>query len=305
MQDDKLVQKIREMHQYCTPEGIAAALKIPLEAVNAVLEGKPVQIENRLAGEKPVVVVKATASTHRRKCIGIVRTKGGIGTSTLAVHLANTLSNKLTVLLMDLNPNGGDTKPYVLDKGLHLGQALSLVTLRLTDNLNFYYPQPGEVKDVPRLQKTIQLAIDTFDTVLLDLPNMGQKDLQEIIRHCNAVIILLDTTLQGVEKLLSWHYLSVLKEKYLVVNNCRGIEISEKVLQQMVQQFDEYDIKEGIYLPFATELTAVFNRGDFISRRSPYQEGIFSLTEAIFPGLVNSKKSDSLFTRITRLIGGE
>jgi len=299
MQDDKLVQKIREMHQYCTPEGIAAALKIPLEAVYAVLEGKPLKVENRQAGEKPIILVKAAASSHPQKCIAIVRTKGGVGASSLAVHLANTLSDKLNVLLMDLNPNGGDTKQYVLDKGLHLGQTGSLVTIRLSDDLHFHYPKQGDIKE------SIQKAKENFEAVLLDLPNMELKDLQEIIQQCNTGIVLFDTTLQGVEKLLSWQYLPALKGKYVVVNNGRGIETSEKTLQELVQQFNTYDIEEGIYLPFSPELAAAFNRGDFISRRSPYQEGVSSLVEAIFPGLLNSKKNDTLFTKISRLFGGD
>ncbi|WP_333870931.1 ParA family protein [Desulforamulus putei] len=299
MQDDKLVQKIQEMHQYCTPEGIATALKIPLEAVYAVLEGKPLRVESRQAGEKPVILVKAAASAHPQKCIAIIRTKGGVGTSSLAVHLANTLSDKLNVLLMDLNPNGGDTKQYVLDKGLHLGQTGSLVAIRLSDNLYFHYPQPGEIKE------SIQKAKENFDAVLLDLPNMELKDLQKITHQCNAGIILLDTTLQGVEKLLSWHHMTALKGKYVIVNNCRAIETSEKILQELVQQFSAYDIEEGIYLPFSPELASAFNRGDFVSRRSPYQEGMASLVEAIFPGLVNGKKNDTLFTKISRLFGGD
>ena len=303
--EDKLVQKIREMNDYCTPEGIAAALKIPLDAVYAVLEGKPVTIENKQVGEKPVILVKATASVHRQKCIGIIRAKGGVGTSTLATHLANTLANKLTVLLIDLNPNGGDTKQYVIDKGLHLGQTDSLVTIRLTDSLNYHYPQMGELKDITRIQEIVHSAKNEFDTVLLDLPIMDLKDMQEIAQQCNAVIILFDTTLQGVGKLLSWQYLSALKEKYLVVNNCRGVEVSERILQDLIEQFDAYEVTTGIYLPFAAELTTAFNRGDFVSRKSPYQEGITSLAETIFPGLVNSKKNDGLFSKIGRLFGGE
>ncbi|SHF16832.1 Cellulose biosynthesis protein BcsQ [Desulforamulus putei DSM 12395] len=298
MQDD-LIQKIREMHQYCTPEGIATALKIPLEAVYTVLEGKPLKIENRQVGEKPIILVKAAASSHPQKCIAIIRAKGGIGASTLAVHLANTISGKLNVLLIDLNPNGGDTKQYVLDKGLHLGQTGSLVAIRLTDNFYFHYPQPGEVKD------SIKKAKENFDAIILDLPNAELKNLQEITQYCNTGIILLDTTLQGIGKLLSWHQMTALRSKFVVVNNGRQIETNEKILQELVQQFSDYDIEEGIYLPFSPELTDAFNRGDFVSRRSHYQEGVSSLVEAILPGLLNSKKSDTLFTKISRLFGGD
>lgn len=305
MQDDKLIQKIMEMHQYCTPEGIATALKIPLDAVIAVLDGKPIKIENKQVGEKPIMLVKATASVHRQKCIGIVRTKGGVGVSTLVTHLAALLADKLTVLLIDLNPNGGDTKQYVIDRGLQLGQTESLVTIRFTDNLHFHYPQSGEIKDISHLNKTILLAKNSFDVVLLDLPLLSLKDLQEINQQCNSAVVLFDTTLQGIEKLLSWQYLSTIKDKYLVVNNCRGIEASEKVLQQIIEQFDQYNIHEGIYLPYAPELTAAFSRGDFINHKSPYIEGIRSLSEVVFPGLIiSSKKNDGLFSKLSRLIGG-
>lgn len=299
---ERKIQQVKEMTRFCTPEGIASALKMPLETVMAILAGNYVEIEPTSEGQgQPIVMVKATTQVHRQKVIGMVRAKGGVGTSTLGIHLAFEFCETLKTLYMDYNPNGGDIKRYVNEDYYDIGRSLALLTFRIADNLQVFFPPRQERHNPTAIYQSFQQAKQDFDVVLVDIPNQGLEFTKEITHNCNVLLVIIDSTLQEAEKLLSWDPMASVPYKYLVVNNGQNLKPDEKSFNSIGQHLG---VKDGVYLPYEPELPYAFYNADIVSRKSPYQESIRNLAERIYPGILkNEEKTEGLFGKISKLIG--
>ena len=89
------------MSEYLDEEAIAAALRIPEEMVHDVLAGRASMSSSET--EKQSVLEVQTNPVYRQRIISVWRGRGGVGCTSIALHLAYVLEQMMSVLLVDLN----------------------------------------------------------------------------------------------------------------------------------------------------------------------------------------------------------
>lgn len=175
--EHNLIDKVRRMSEYLDDEAIARALKLTPESVRDILEGKAEIIQQDIPDQNaPVIHVSSVKTTYRQKIISVMRSKGGVGCSVIALGLAYLLSKEIKVLLIDLNFNtgGGDLSYYLnLQEYPHSGilkDSLQPCVIRVEPQFDVLQA-PKTNMDKNKVDEIINLARQDYDAVVLDLPN--------------------------------------------------------------------------------------------------------------------------------------
>ncbi len=100
MADDDLIRKIKNMSEYLDEDAIAAALRVPAETVHDILAGRASM--SRSESEHQTVLQVQSNPVYRQRIISVWRGRGGVGCTSVALHLAYVLEQKMSVLLADL-----------------------------------------------------------------------------------------------------------------------------------------------------------------------------------------------------------
>lgn len=204
---ETLEEKIKRLSQYLDEEAIARAVDKEADFVRAVLAGEAVKVKEEK--RKDTTVVQYVRSAYRQRVVYVVRTKGGVGATTLALNLAWRVSEKTKVLLIDAQASvmGYLVVSDVLDvlgaEPYEQSDWEAPETAQLSDNL-YFLPFPRE-KD--GLDKAVLEARRGYDNIIVDLPPLAKPD--EVINCASAVVFLYNGGVSEGRRLLP------------LINHCR------------------------------------------------------------------------------------
>lgn len=256
------------------------------------------------------------------KVITVLGTRGGVGVTSVAAHLARRLahdSSRRRVAYLDLDVYGG-TGPSLLD--LAGGDALVEVlgnvnrldpqyldrTLNTQDNrlfvlaaeLNFsdiFQPESGA------LDELLALLCQHFHYVVVDLPNAGGAIANELMNNTNMVCIVTDFSIYSGRKLvrLMRHIEGRPKppSTYLI-SNCPYSTDKGNVSQNEFTQTVGLPFIQHIAYDHRTPILAE-NLGEALPERSEFMQSIDALA-AVLTGERSAAKTPSgnVFTRLFR-----
>lgn len=153
--------------------------------------------------------LKSTKTTnikiYKQKVISIYSAKGGIGKTTLAKKIAESLSESLKVLIIDINfADGGSDLSYMLELPVipHIGMYLKNRSKKgFIDNIvkykdNIYVMQaPPNIKLIEGITPKdiidiINYARGEFDIILIDLPNEQNMLIRTVLDQSSQIIVL-------------------------------------------------------------------------------------------------------------------
>ncbi|AEE97558.1 AAA family ATPase [Mahella australiensis] len=158
-----------------------------------------------------------TKRVYKQTIISIWSVKGGVGRTTLAKTLAETLPTDLNILILDLNfQDGGSDLSYMLHLPVlpHMGMYLKNRTKEAFEaNLvefrnNIYIMQtpprlnlaegitPGDIKQM------IDYARTMFDFIIIDLPNKEDELVQAALQASNKVLMLTSATEGEIKRIM-------------------------------------------------------------------------------------------------------
>ena len=274
-----LAQKVRQMSEYLDDEAIARALKITPESVRDIMEGRA-EIIRQGASEQnaPVIHVSSVKTAYRQKIISVMRAKGGVGCSVIALGLAYMLSREIKVLLVDLNlaPGGGDLSYYLnLQEYPHMGV--------LKDNLHpcviSIEPQfdvlqaPQSITEKIKVESIINLARQDYDAVVMDLPNQSDEEVVgKALQISNTLIAV--TSGMEMELVRLATTLRDLHHKDIVVAANKN-----PVRQEIQEIFTDHAI---IKVENDNALTRALEKCDLPGEKSPFMRGMKEIMDVLF-----------------------
>ncbi|SHF26867.1 MinD-like ATPase involved in chromosome partitioning or flagellar assembly [Desulforamulus putei DSM 12395] len=278
MDEKQLIEKVKEMNNYCTPEGIASALKMPLEIVNAILAGNQVEITNISKENKPKIFFKAVTRVHLQKVFAVWRTRGGVGVTAAAITLAKMVSDKMKTLLICCNFASGGSDiikyldlPYFPKTGF---DNLHVLPVQGYKNLWVIPPVTYIQKPITKeqIQSVILKAREEFDAIVLDLPNSQDEGTMEAARCATHLVWVVGSGGQEAQRV---QRLSAAfdKEQYFIANG-----INKKELLNVITA----DIEKVIEIPFDNTMEQRLEKNLPLSMKSPFWQGVARLYEAVF-----------------------
>lgn len=275
-----VISKVRELSKYLDDEAIASALKIPVETVRDILDGKAVVEQVQTTEQSGTVIhVNSVKTAYRQKIISVLRAKGGVGCSVIALGLAYLLSKEIKVLLIDLNlsEGGGDLTYYLnLPEYPHMGLfSDDLETCVVNVEPNFYVLQaPRNVSgEKEKVGQIINLARQDYDAVVIDLPNRNEEEfVNEAMRQSNTLVAV--TGGMKLELLRLGVVLNDYQRKDIIIaaNRC-------------VLPGDAEELFEGrkiITIEHDGSLRKVFERCDLPGEKSVFMRGVSKIRDVLF-----------------------
>jgi hypothetical protein len=284
------------MSEYLGEAAISAALQIPVETVRGIIEGN-VSIE---AGgpetAKQTLLHVSTNPVYRQRIISVWRGRGGAGCTSVALHLAYTLEQMMSVLLVDLcaEPAGSDIWYYLRLPGhpgaLALPQGdLSAAVVQAESGL--WVLAPPASGTIGR-DAVSHLAIEGrkgFDAVIFDLPNADDEFVLEAVACSNALVMVTGGLPQEMIRVASRKTRSQ-KETVLVANGCPGAGVNRR----------EYD--RVVEIPKDRELRARMEKGVFHKKGSPLAVGAEKIRDLLFG--IHSPEENVFRKAAKMLLGG-
>ncbi len=278
-----LESRIKKMAEYLDAEAIAAALKLPVETVCDILDGKA-EIETVPAGKPAapaVVQVNSARVAFRQRVIAVWRAKGGVGCTAVALYLAWLLKDMLRVLLIDLNldAGGSDLSYYLgLPEYPHLGGAgYGLETSLINVQDGFYVLQAPRRADEIKIRKgmitgIINAARPAFDVIIMDLPNNMEEHVIEAVSNATTMVFV---TTGGEQELLriALKIVEFNKEENLLVAN--GSKIGAGAAR-------EIGADKVVSIPWDGSLQKVLERNGHPQKGSPFMEGVEALRDILY-----------------------
>ena len=188
----------------------------------------------------------ALAPAKSAKLIAMIGSRGGVGTTTLAVSAAWAMSHRQTVVLLDLDPHFGNvalsldlttgaglreifTNPARVDD-----QLLAAAMTRAGDNLRILgWEEP--------LEDTFQIAPSgltavfaelnpSADCIITDLPRSLDALSREVLKAADVIAVVTDQSLTGMRdthRLLKLASSAFREAKCLVIANGAGADLAE------------------------------------------------------------------------------
>ncbi len=275
------------MAAYCDSETISSALRLPVETVQDILDGKA---DVSMIGSQayshyaPIIQVNSTRTAHRQKVIAFCRAKGGVGTTAMAIHLAGLISESTSTLLIDLNvaEGGSDMAFYLnLPQYPHLGLAkdnLLESIIQVQKDLFVIHP-PARLRELNGdltardIQDIITKARQEFDAIVIDLPHQDNEATREAIRSANTLVFIVTAFRQEILRVvnLSGSYFN--KKQFVVVNNC---DMDNNVVLDLLQA------KDIISIPYDDKLEAAIEMQSMLPHKSVLVTGMVKLKEMIY-----------------------
>ncbi|ABO49487.1 conserved hypothetical protein [Desulforamulus reducens MI-1] len=277
-------EKILRMAAYYDAETIANSLRVPIETVEDILDGKAeITVQTEQFAQAQVLQVNTSRTAHRQKVIVVCRGKGGVGATAVAMHLGRQISERVSTLLIDLNiDNGGSDLTYYLNLPSypHLGIAKNNLLegiIQYQKDLNIIAP-PMSKKELggftaEDVQKLIFQARQEFDAIIIDLPNRLDDITKEALSCANTLVMIMGAFRQEIFRLAHLSESYVTKDKYLVINNCAlDANTAVEILQA----------HKSVVIPYDDELENSFENQQFLSKKSGFSMGVESLKELIY-----------------------
>ncbi|SHF93472.1 Cellulose biosynthesis protein BcsQ [Caldanaerobius fijiensis DSM 17918] len=216
---------------------------------------KPLAVLNALK-EKSTVKTK-TRSIYRQEVVSVWSVKGGIGKTTLAKALAESVPKELKVLLVDLNfADGGADLSFIYNLpqlphiGMYLKEKDNLNKYVISVSSNIYVLQaPPKVSLVSTITANdiTQLANDArldYDLILFDLPHIASDVVREALNRSTKVLVL---TSADESELARIH---VAKTENMTVVICRPHNRSWKKYMDVLNMpyVEVHDVKNDVDL---------------------------------------------------------
>ncbi|MBC7092492.1 hypothetical protein H5T53_00530 [Candidatus Bipolaricaulota bacterium] len=221
-----LQSKVREMSRYLEDEAIAQALKLTPEAVRDILEGKAEIRREDSPAQGPVIHVSSVKTAYRQRVVSVLRAKGGVGATVVAIGLALSLSREVKTLLADFtfSEGGSDLSYYLnLPDYPHMGVFAGVLddcVVGLEPDLFVLQPPRNARGERDKVEAVIARAREDYDAVVMDLPNGDGDVVQRALGLSNAVVAV--TGGLGSELVRLAAALAGLRQKdvVLVLNRC-------------------------------------------------------------------------------------
>lgn len=189
-------------------EGVADVVSLPFSS-EELLQASVTVMETRAA--------QAGAQSGLAHLVAVARTPGASGATTLATHLAAKLSEEGTsVCLFDLDIQSGRAADVLglrprrcltdlLDAGVRIDQAmLQSVVERHSSGVSLVAaPQdigPLESIDSEQLHKAIELARQSYDFVLMDLPTGLTNWSLSMLADAGAIVMIVEQNLASLRQ---------------------------------------------------------------------------------------------------------
>ncbi|WP_031516862.1 MinD/ParA family ATP-binding protein [Desulfofalx alkaliphila] len=273
---ERLKQQIKEMSEYCNAQGIADALRIPVEAVQAILEGKDVEIEKTQNDDQPIIQLKTTTKTRfvRNNIVTAISPGGGKGNTTLLTSLAAAAAinvpNKRPVAILDLAEfpkvptaygirylevleNPDILWPSISTWDDSMGYSIDTCAIPHPDLENLYIV-PGVMVadnyhelDLNKILKVIELLQRQFEMLFIDLPKnffLAEK----LLPFMDTVLITVTPeygSLEGVVQLLpTLNKVNKIEQSFIVFNRVGypgffDTQECQEMLKNMMKQMPE------------------------------------------------------------------
>lgn len=277
-----LKEKIIRMAAYYDAESIANSLRVSVETVEDILDGKAeIKVETEQFGQ--VLHVNTSRTAHRQKVIAICRGKGGVGATSVAMYLSRLTSEKISTLLIDLNvAEGGSDLTYYMNISPypHLGIAkrnLMEGVIYYQKDLYIIAPPMTEKElggfSVEDVQKLIARARQDFDAIIIDLPNRLDEITKEALSCANTLVMVMGAFRQEILRLVQLSEAFYTKNKYLVINNCSlDADCAAEIL----------NAHKSVVIPYDAELEDTLEKQSVLPRKSSFSMGVESLKELIY-----------------------
>ncbi|WP_406676444.1 AAA family ATPase [Moorella sp. ACPs] len=288
-----LEEKVKRMAEYLDAEAISAALKIPVETVQDILDGKAqVQEVPGASGAPAVVQVSSARVAYRQRVIAVWRARGGVGATTVALGLAWLLKDLMRVLLVDCSFEAGigdisfvlDLPEYPHIKAFEYGGIAGAV-VNAESNLDVLQAprNRSEIDELPQdvLARAVNSARPAYDVIICDLPNAEGPPVQGVLESANTLLLV--TGGEDGEKSRLLARLAGVdlkgKEVFLLCNRGSGGggPISE------VLSFREFAV------PADPELARGLRRGQVFSLNGPFMRALVEVRDAMYEGSANQK----------------
>jgi MinD-like ATPase involved in chromosome partitioning or flagellar assembly len=296
--DDDLIQKIKQMSEYLDEEAIAAALRIPEQVVHDALAGRVSMSSSET--EKQSVLEVQTNPVYRQRIISVWRGRGGVGCTSIALHLAYVLEQMMSVLLVDLNAMaaGSDVGYY-----LRLSEYPNIETISKQKTLSSAVIQAdtGLWVLLPPLANDIEkgtvkhLAIEArndFDAIIFDLPNTDVDCVAEAVSCSHVLVMVTNGQPQEMKRVLARKIETQnqsQRETILVANGCSCDGETRRMYDKVVE------------IPEDRDLPAKMERGMFYKKGSPLTIGTEKVRDLLY-GMRSQK--ESRFRMVARLLRG-
>jgi len=277
--EHNLIEKVRRMSEYLDDEAIARALKLTPESVRDILEGRAEIFQQDIPDQNaPVIHVSSVKTSYRQKIISVMRAKGGVGCSVIALGLAYLLSKEIKVLLVDLNfaTGGGDLSHYLnLQEHPHMGvlkNNLHPCVISIEPQFDVLQA-PKTNMDKNKVDEIISLARQDYDAVVLDLPNQNDDTfVKKALQLSNTLIAITS----GIEIELARLAIALreLHHKDIIV------AVNKSPIHQEIR--DIFVDRKIIRIENDNSLDKVFEKCDLPGTKSVFMRGVKEIVDVLF-----------------------
>lgn len=288
-----LEEKVKRMAEYLDAEAISAALKIPVETVRDILDGKA-QVREAAGSTQspPVVQVSSARVAYRQRVIAVWRAKGGVGATSAALGLAWLLKDMMRVLLVDCSFEAGigdisfvlDLPEYPHIKAFEYGGIAGAV-VNAEPNLDVLQAprNRSEIDELPQdvLARAVNSARPAYDVIICDLPNTEGPPVQGVLESANTLLLVTGGEDGEKSRLLARLAGVDLKGKEVFLLCNRGSEGGGPIAE--VLSFREFAV------PADPELARGLRRGQVFSLNGPFMRALVEVRDAMYESSANQK----------------
>ncbi|MBE3582137.1 MAG: hypothetical protein IMW96_11000 [Thermoanaerobacteraceae bacterium] len=295
-----LEEKVKRMAEYLDPKAISAALKIPVETVRDILDGKAQVQEVPGASKAPAVVqVSSARVAYRQRVIAVWRAKGGVGATSVALGLAWLLKDLMRVLLVDCSFGVGlgdisfvlDLPEYPHVKAFEYGGiAGAVINVEPTLDVLQAPRNRSEIDELPRdvLARAVNSARSTYDVIICDLPNAEGPPVQGVLENANTLLLVTGGEDGEKSRLLARLAEVDLKGKEVFLLCNRGSDGNGPIAE--VLSFREFAV------PADPELARGLRRGQVFSLNGSFMRALVEVRDAMYENQAVQK--GGIFRRI-------
>lgn len=229
--------------------------------------------------------------TIKQKVIILVKTKGGVGTTTISIFLGHVFS-KVKTLLIDLNfsEGGGDLSYYLnIPKSPNIlnfidgynRNSLENSVVRIKENLDILQAPPtyemSRKVDLQDLYCLTDIAKKKYHLVIFDLPNRFDDLLLGVIDLADLLIMVSDHTFGSIGRLIKINNRFVYDDldRILIINKYDKTN-SLNLFKGQIEQF--FNLKDFVFLD---ETEILRKRSEFLNFDFNNLKNFNCLTEKI------------------------
>lgn len=278
-----------------TDDAIAGALNLTQAAVKELRDGDAEiqEIPSTLnEGKAPAIIVNSTKATYRQKVISVWRAKGGVGCTSVAMNLAQNISESIdNVALIDLNFQTGPTDlTYYLDLPanpnlLHFLQGHGMDGFhRIDKNLHVLqapYNRNHFENKTEIVTEIITFCRKEFDAIVFDLPNTDENYVKEAVSHSNTIVMVAEGTCAEMLRLEIKAKSFKNKEKVVLIKNNETGQAKELL-----------ETNKIFHLPYDKTVPKALENQAFCSKNSNFSKTVNQIKNEIY-----DKKQQGLLER--------